>query len=195
MKHIIEYKQFENLASDFKEKADGLDTHDANNGYQAKKFCDLLTGNLKEEFMYRFTDGEMCLDLIEEFVDRVDLGDYDFHFRSLIASNKIKDMQQETGRGSLDLFHFIIDDLIVRSSRMGSDKTIAFLQDNFKDKFEIFFKTNLDFYSVIFIIYRNSCNIHSRGCAIYLVYLGDKTDNYSPGISGSGDFYYARDNL
>ena len=74
-----------------------------NTGYQVTQFVKALTDNkLKTEFKYRLTDGEDAIDLIEEFVDKVQLSDSDqFNFRTLVMHKRLGEIESRYNEGDL----------------------------------------------------------------------------------------------
>lgn len=69
---------------------------DDNLGNKAKYFIEVLPEDKKSEFMYRVTDGEDVLDLMEEFIKKCKLNaDNQFEFRLPIFNKKIEDLKNE----------------------------------------------------------------------------------------------------
>lgn len=134
MKYLDSYKIFETLTSEFNAKVNSLISNRTSNddklnsGYQAKKMTKLLDSKLKQEFMYRVTDGEDIFKLIEEFVDRTALDpESQFTFRGLICHLKLKELEKEKTPGI---------DLIVYAERNGIDKAVDLIKNGMKEKFE-----------------------------------------------------------
>ena len=126
MKYLKSYKIFETLASEFKFKTDNLKDDQFKSGYQAQKMSKLLDKKLKQEFMYRVTDGEDVFKLIEEFVDRSPLDDESqFTFRGLICHLKLKELEKEKTPGV---------DLIVHAERNGVESAMSIIKDGMKRK-------------------------------------------------------------
>lgn len=113
----------ESLTSDFENKVKELGSQ---LGEIALSFSNQLSGNLKGEFIYRLTNDEDIIDLLEEFIDRVELDPAnDFKFRSTVMFNKIENVEKNPGV-----------DLILRAEFFGPEKVIEMLQEALDDKFD-----------------------------------------------------------
>lgn len=94
MKYLKTYK--ESLENDFLSTTKDL-KGEVNPEYQANKLKDLIKDKtLKKEFMYRLSDGENLYQLIEEFVDRIQLPENeDLQFRAIVRHYKIEELRKE----------------------------------------------------------------------------------------------------
>ncbi len=122
----MSYKLFlESLESDFEQSiSDKEDRY--NLKYQATIFRDSLPDKKsQEEFMYRVSDGEDIIDLIEEFVDKVDIDD-DFSFRALVMDQRISDLKSKQEKKSFEIFERIISE----TEKIGIEKSIQQLKSS-----------------------------------------------------------------
>lgn len=132
MIRIKNYKLFlESLKDDFDNviKTLGDNKDDANN------FLKSLTDDKdKQEFMYRISDGENIIDLIEEFVDKCQLSDKNqFRFRTLVMSvrlDEIKSKYNEDDRNAGTK-------LVMIAEKDGIDKTMSSLEMEIERRPEI----------------------------------------------------------
>lgn len=101
MKYLKRFN--EGLDDDFNQYVKDKNGDTYNTGYQVEKFVKALTDNkLKTEFKYRLTDGEDAIDLIEEFVDKVQLSDSDqFNFRTLVMHKRLGEIESRYNEGDL----------------------------------------------------------------------------------------------
>lgn len=123
MIHIKRYKKFnESLVDDF-------NNHLNNTPKNLKKSSEEFLGAIKDdkyksEFMYRVSDGEDIIDLIEEFVDKCNLDDESqFRFRSLVFSNRLKELSIKYDEGDRKAGL----DLVQLAERDGVDLTTKYL--------------------------------------------------------------------
>ena len=128
MKKLKRYKLFlESLQDDFKNTIKNINGDKINSGYQADKFIKALSDKKsKQEFMYRFSDGENVIDLIEEFVDKCQLSDEDqFRFRALVMSVRLDEIKTKYDEGDIKAGA----ELIMIAEKYGVDKTMKYLTE------------------------------------------------------------------
>lgn len=98
MKKIKNFKLFvESLVDDFKsyiEKDNDIKS-------KAESFVNALPEDKKSEFMYRVSDGEDILELIDEFLDKYNVSDKD-KFKKMVIEKKIKNLQSKYNMKNLN---------------------------------------------------------------------------------------------
>jgi hypothetical protein len=110
---IKKYKLFkESLEDDFKLKLNGI-----SNDVIKKGKLDLFLSNLpdesKSEFMYRLSDGEDVISLIEEFLNKLELDNAtQMEFRTIVFIKRIDEIQDESNYKLSDNGSDIIDGFI-----------------------------------------------------------------------------------
>lgn len=124
MKKIMSYKLFlESLESDF-EQTISHEEGKYNLKYQATLFRNSLPKkDLQQEFMYRVSDGEDIIDLIEEFVDKAEIPN-DFDFRALVMDKRISELKSKQEQKSFETFEKIISE----TEKVGVEKSIEQLK-------------------------------------------------------------------
>ena len=136
MRKIKNFKLFlESLKDDFNNTIKGLNGDKINSGYQADKFLKALSDDKsKQEFMYRVSDGENVIDLIEEFVDKCQLSNEDqFGFRALVMSVRLDEIRSKYDEGDRNAG----TELVSIAEKEGVDKTMKYLTDQMEKRPEI----------------------------------------------------------
>lgn len=120
MRNLKTFKLFiESLQDDFDNSVKDLE-----NKKDAEEFANALNNNEKQEFMYRLSDGEDLIDLIEEFVDKYNFSDENqFNFRALVMNNRLKDIKSKYDEGD----RLAGTDLVMIAEKEGVDKTMNYL--------------------------------------------------------------------
>lgn len=132
MKKIKNFKLFlESLQDDFNDTVKVLNI----DGNKATGFVKALTNDKdKQEFMYRVSDGEDFIDLIEEFVDKCNLSDeHQFEFRALVMGDRIKSISTKYDEDDRKAG----TELVVIAAEGGVDKTMKYLIDQMEKRPEI----------------------------------------------------------
>jgi len=133
MKNIKNFKLFiESLSDDFKStiKSYNANPDKYNIGYQADQFAKALPKSNKQEFMYRVSDGEDILSIIEDMVDKCDLSDEDqFKFRVLVMDNKLEKLKSEYNMQALQ----VAFQAIIGTIEMGFDDSVEDLKKHIEE--------------------------------------------------------------
>jgi hemerythrin-like domain-containing protein len=136
MKKLKNYKLFlESLQDDFNNTIKNLNGDKVNSGYQADKFVKALSDvKSKQEFMYRVSDGEDVIDLIEEFVDKCQLSDEDqFGFRATVMAIRLDEIKTKYEEGDRKAG----TELVMIAANDGVDKTMKYLTEQMEKRPEI----------------------------------------------------------
>jgi hypothetical protein len=132
MRKLKNYKLFlESLQDDFNDSVKKMNKLQK----QTTDFLNSLTSDKdKQEFMYRVSDGEDVIDLIEEFVDKCELSDEDqFGFRATVMSNRLDDIKTKYDEGDRNAG----TELVMIAANDGVDKTMKYLTDQMESRPEI----------------------------------------------------------
>jgi hypothetical protein len=132
MKKLKSFKLFlESLQDDFNDTVKGLNA----DGDKANRFVKALTDYKdKQEFMYRVSDGENVIDLIEEFVDKCNLSDENqFEFRVIVMSNRLDEIKSKYDEGD----RMAGTELVMIAAKDGVDITMKYLAIQMEKRPEI----------------------------------------------------------
>lgn len=112
----------ESLKDDFAKSLEDKEGGEYNLKHKAILFnSQLPTNQLQDEFMYRVSDGEDIIDLIEEFSERTEV---DFSFRALVMDKRLKQIKSKFDSKALDTFM----NIIAETEKIGIDDSIEQLK-------------------------------------------------------------------